>query len=149
MELMASSRRTWPLVVLGIAAIGAVIAIPNLKLARMTANEASAKRMLHAINTAQQKFSASNPAKGYACTLRELAEARLIPNSLASGENRGYLFEIVDCGSGVPNASYRAFAHPVAKNKTGYWVFCIDQTSRVKSSPESSADCFEQGTAQR
>ncbi len=143
-----SSRTVW-LLVLGIAAIVAAIAIPNLKLARMTANEASAKRMLQAINTAQQKFLASNPAKGYACTLGELAEARLIPGSLESGKDKGYLFEIFDCRSGAPNAAYRVFAHPVTKKETGYWAFCTDQTARVKASPESREDCFEQGIAQR
>jgi Tfp pilus assembly protein PilE len=143
------SRTLGPLVLLGIAAVLAVIAIPNLKLARMTANEASARRMLHAINTAQESFSAFNPTKGYACTLGALADARLIPNSLASGENKGYLFEIFDCGPGAPNATYRAFAYPASKKETGYWVFCTDQTARVKASPESRADCFEQGVAQR
>jgi Tfp pilus assembly protein PilE len=135
--------------VLGIAAVLAVIAIPNLKLARMTANEASARSMLHAINTAQEIFSASNPAKGYACTLGALADPRLIPESLASGEDMGYLFEIFDCGPGEPNAAYRAFAYPVSKKETGYWVFCTDQTARVKGSPESRADCLQQGVAQR
>jgi type II secretory pathway pseudopilin PulG len=142
-----SSRTVGLLLVVGIAAIVAAIAIPNLKLARMTANEASAKRMLHAINTAQQKFSASHPAKGYACTLGELAEARLIPNSLESGKGKGYLFEI-DCRSGAPNAAYRVFAHPVRKKEAGYWVFCTDQMARVKASPESRAGCFDQGVTQ-
>lgn len=85
---VTSSRTVGLLLATGIAAIVAAIAIPNLKLGRITANEASAKRMLHAINTAQQKFSASNPAKGYACSFGELAEARLIPNSLESGKTR-------------------------------------------------------------
>ena len=143
-----SGRTVWLLIVVGIAAIVAAIAIPNVKLARMTANEASAKRMLHAINTAQQKFAASNPTEGYACTLGELAEARLIPNSLESGKDKGYLFEIFDCRSRAPNAAYRVFAHPVTKKETGYWVFCTDQTKRVKASPESRADCFDQGVTQ-
>jgi type II secretory pathway pseudopilin PulG len=144
-----SGRTVWPLVVLVIAAIIAVIAIPNLKLARMSANEASAKRMLHAINTAQERLSASNPAEGYACTLGAMADARLIPESLASGEDKGYLFEIFDCRAGSPNGSYRAFPHPVTKKETGYWVFCTDQTARVKASPESREDCLQQGVAQR
>jgi hypothetical protein len=133
---------------LAMATAVAVIAIPNLKLACMTANEASAKRMLHTINAAQQKFAESNPATGYACTLGKLAAARLIPNSLESGKDKGYLFEIFDCGSGAPNGSYRAFAHPGTKNVSGYWVFCTDQTARVKASPESPADCFDHGVTQ-
>jgi hypothetical protein len=37
-----------------------MIAIPNLKLARMTANEAAARRSLRAINAAQARFAESN-----------------------------------------------------------------------------------------
>jgi hypothetical protein len=114
----------WFAVVL--AVMVAVIAIPNLKLARMTANEASAKRALHAINAAEARFAASNPVKGYACSLEALGEAGLLPASLASGEDTGYLFEISDCGPS--NSAYRAFAHPVTKKETGYWFFCTDQT---------------------
>jgi hypothetical protein len=146
---MPIGRAAWIWILIVFAAIVALIAIPNLKLARMTANEASAKRSLFAINVAQAKFRASNPAKGYACTLGTLREARLIPDSLASGDDKGYLFEISDCESGSPNGSYRAFAHPVTKKETGYWLFCTDQTARVKASPDSRADCFEQGIAQR
>ncbi len=142
------SRTVGLLLVLGIVAIVAAIAVPNLKLARMTANETSAKRVLHAINTAQQKFAASNPAKASACTLGELVEARLLPNSLEFGKDKGYLFEIFDCRSGAPNAAYRVFAHPVTKKETGYWVFCTDQSNRVKASPQSRADCFDQGVTQ-
>jgi hypothetical protein len=132
-----------------LAAIVAVIAVPNIKLARMTANEASAKRSLRAINVAQTNFSASDPSRGYACTLDILNRAGLIPDSLASGEDRGYVFEISDCESRLPNSAYRATAHPVTKKETGYWLFCTDQTARMKASPESNADCFEHGVAQQ
>ena len=149
MQAARSSRAAWIWILIALAVIVAAIAIPNLKLARMSANEASAKRSLFAIDAAQTAFRASNPAKGYACTLGALREARLIPGSLASGEDKGYRFEISDCESGSPNGAYRAFAHPLTKKETGVWVFCTDQTARVKASPESRADCFEQGIAQR
>ena len=145
----ASSPRIWLYIVGVFATIVAVIAIPNLKLARITANEASAKLSLHAINVAQAKFAASNHAKGYACTLGALRDDQLIPDSLAAGEDKGYLFEISDCGPPTPNRVYRVFAHPETKDQTGHWVFCSDQTTREKASPESREDCFDHGVAQR
>ena len=144
-----SSRSAWVYIVLGVAVVIAIIAIPNIKLARMTANEASAKRSLHAINAAEAKFLASNPTKGYACSLVILRDARLLPASLASGEDKGYSFEISDCGPDLPTKAYRVGAHPVTRNKTGHWVFCSDQTARVKGSPDSLRDCLDQGVAQR
>jgi Tfp pilus assembly protein PilE len=139
----------WMWILLVFAAILAAIAVPNFKLARMTLNETSAKRSLHAINTAEAKFFAPNPSTGYACSLGILRNARLLPASLASGEDKGYSFEIYDCGLELPRKTYRVVARPVAKSKTGYWVFCSDQLARVKGSPDSQRDCFDQGVAQR
>jgi Tfp pilus assembly protein PilE len=150
MNPVGTSRRTvWPLVVLGIAAVLAVIAIPNLKLARMTANEASAKSMLHAINTAQERFSAANPSKGYACTLGALADPRLIPESLASGEDKGYLFEIFDCGRGEPNRCLpRVCVSRVEKRNRLLGLLYGSDGSRERQS-RKRADCLQQGVAQR
>lgn len=142
-----SSWRRW--IFLPLASIVSVIAIPNLKLARMTANEASAKRSLHAINDAEARFSASNPALGFTCSLEILRDARLIPASLASGGDKGYSFDLSDCSLEPPTKAYRAVARPLAKSKTGFWVFCSDQSARVKASPDSERDCFDQGVVQR
>jgi hypothetical protein len=135
-------------IALGFVAVVAAIAIVGFKLARMTANEASARRSLHAINSAQAKFAESDPSKGYACSLRTLGDVRLIPDSLAAGKYKGYLFEISNCGSELSNRVYRVFAHPVEKDKTGSWVFCSDRVGRVKGSPESREDCFLEGVVQ-
>lgn len=145
---IASSRMVWMWIPLALLAIVTVIAIPNLRLARMTANEASAKRSLHAINAAEAKFSTLNPTVGYVCTLGILRDARLLPASLASGEDKGYSFELSDCGLELPAKAYRVVAHPVTKSKTGHWVFCSDQMARVKGSPDSERDCFDQGVVQ-
>jgi type IV pilus assembly protein PilA len=138
----------WMWIPLALLAIVTVIAIPNLKLARMTANEGSAKRSLHAINAAEAEFSTSNPTIGYVCSLGILGDAHLLPASLASGKDKGYWFELSDCGLERPTKTYRVVARPVARSKTGYWVFCSDQTARVKGSPDSERDCFDQGVAQ-
>jgi type II secretory pathway pseudopilin PulG len=155
MVALRKSNRTISLIVLiGLVAIVAIIAIPNLRLAGMTANEAAARRSLRAINLAQTKFAGSNPKKGFSCGLRTLGDARLISDRLASGAHKGYVFEISNCESELPNSElpnkeYRVSAHPAQNNKTGYWVFCSDQTATVKGSPQSLEDCFDQGVAQR
>jgi hypothetical protein len=107
------------------------IAFWVLKDARMDANEESARDAIRVINVAQRQFSKSNPTRGYACSLRTLSEAHLIPNSLALGKNRGYLFEISECGSELPAKTYRLAAHPVTKNETGNWSFRSDETGNV------------------
>jgi len=144
----AITRTQWLCITLPIAAIIALIAIPNIKLARMTANGAAAKRSIRAINIAQAKFLRLSPQKGYACSLARLGEAHLITDSLASGTNRGYIFEVSKCGSGTANSVYRLFAHPVTRDQTGHWVFCSNQTGLVRASPESREDCFDNGVEQ-
>lgn len=146
MLAVRKSNRTISLIVLlGLVAFVAVIAIPNVRLARMTANEAAARRSLRAINLAQKKFAELNPKKGFVCGLGMLGDAHLIPHPLALGADKGYLFEISNCESELPNTGYRVSAHPAEKNKTGYWVFCSDQSAIVKGSSQSLEDCFDQG----
>jgi len=146
MERALQSRlNPWVVLLVVFAGIVAAIAVPNLKLARMTANESYARTSLRTINAAELKFIQLNPAKGYACSLTTLSEARLISDQLASGLEKGYKFEISDCGLENPNGVYRVSAQPVAKNHTGYWVFCTDQTARIKGSPTSREDCFNVG----
>jgi hypothetical protein len=57
----AITRTQWLCIALPIAAIIALIAIPNIRLARMAASGAPAKRSIRAINTAQAKFSTLHP----------------------------------------------------------------------------------------
>jgi type II secretory pathway pseudopilin PulG len=143
--LPKSNRTISIIVLLGFVAVVAIIVIPNLSLARMTANEAAARQSLRAINLAQAKFAESNPKKGFACGLRTLGNSRFLSDSLASGADKGYLFDISNCESELPNKAYRLSAHPAQKNKTGYWEFCSDQTAIVKGSSQSLEDCFDEG----
>jgi hypothetical protein len=145
----SSERPVW--LVIGLVVFGLIlaIAIPNIKLGRMTANEAAARQSLRAINLAEAKFAKSDTAGGYACSLQRLSESHLIEDSLANGKNRGFLFDISDCGSKPPYKTYHAFATPLMKNQTGYWVFCSDQTGQVKGSPTSRGDCSAELMGQR
>ncbi len=138
-----SSPNRRGLLILGLALIAliAAIAIPNIKLARITANEAAARRSLRAINLAETKYAQSNPAQGYTCNLQLLSESQLIDHSLANGKDKGFLFDISDCGTRAPYKTYHAFAAPLMKNQTGNWVFCSDQMGHVKGSPTSRDEC--------
>lgn len=141
------SRTLWLVAGLGVAVVCA-IAIPNLKLARMTANEAAARRSLHAVNSAQTQFAKLNSGR-YACALRALGEARLIADSLARGRDRGYLFNISACAIRDPEAIYKVIATPEIRNGTGYWVFFTDQAGRVEGSSESVEDCLNRLRSER
>jgi hypothetical protein len=55
--------------------IVAAVAVPNLKLARMTADGASAKRALLVINAAEVRFAELHPDEGYVCSLATVAQA--------------------------------------------------------------------------
>jgi type IV pilus assembly protein PilA len=135
------AANTWLILGLVFVAIVLVIAIPNLKLARMTANESSARDSLRAVNAAEARFAKLHPTEGYTCSLAKLGELRLIAVSLASGKDHGYVFEMSGCESTLPSATYRLSAYPAERNQTGYWVFCTDQTGTVKGSSESVEDC--------
>jgi hypothetical protein len=143
-----TGRTTWLVLSLGFMVLVAAMAIPNIKLARMTANEASARRSLRIVNSAETKFAELHHGDEYACSLVALGEANLIPTSLASGEQMGYVFKLSDCEAPLASQGYRVSAQPAMKNQTGYWVFCSDQTGTVKGSPESIEDCFVNGVIQ-
>jgi len=123
--------------VVGVTVLG-VIAIPGLKLARMTANEAGARKSLLLINAAEVNFAKLHPDQGYACSLRELGMAN---------QREGYLFEISDCEPQAPNKAYRVSARPAVKDQTGYWAFCSDEGGVIKGSSESVEDCRAAGVA--
>ena len=86
------------LIVVAIILIIAAIAIPNLLLSKMAANESSAVGSLRTINTAEVTYNTANPTIGYAplanlggvCgsgVAATAAAACLIDNVLAQGTN--------------------------------------------------------------
>lgn len=118
------------LIVVAIILIIAAIALPNLMIARMSANEASAVQSLRTIQSAETAYATTYPAVGFSATLAELngssnslcsatsAQACLIDNVLASGNKSGYV--ITWTGDGfTPSVSYNINADPAVRGSSG------------------------------
>jgi type IV pilus assembly protein PilA len=118
------------LIVVAIILIIAAIALPNLMIARMSANEASAVQSLRTIQSAETAYATTYPAVGFSATLAELngasnslcsatsAQACLIDNVLASGNKSGYV--ITWTGDGLtPSVSYNINADPAVRGSSG------------------------------
>jgi type IV pilus assembly protein PilA len=140
---------------LGVAAIPviliiAAIAIPNLLRARMAANESSAVRAVRQMVTAEVTYSTNHPQTGYTCNFSELAGEGLIDGNLASGQQRGYSFELLGCSAaaeGQANSQFRVVAYPVTKNTTGTRAFCSDESGVIKMDGKGSPqDCMSGGS---
>ena len=101
-------------------------------------DENVAIQALHTIAVAQNTYSASNPDKGYACSLDALGQANLIDPALASGAKSGYSFGL-SCSGGAPAAGYRASAMADARGKR---VFCTDESGAIKVAAGSADSCF-------
>lgn len=92
-------RSRGPVIVAGavaLAGIGALIAVPNLQVARRHSNEAHAVGALAEIRSAQQIFrdgGKGRAAKLHYATLAELAREGLVDPELGSGTKRGYVFQ--------------------------------------------------------
>ncbi len=61
------------LIVVAIILIIATIALPNLMVARMSANEASAVQSLRTIQSAETAYATTFPAAGFSATLADLS----------------------------------------------------------------------------
>jgi type IV pilus assembly protein PilA len=130
---------SWSAIILVIAAI----AIPNLLLARIAANEASAVASIRTINTAEVTYLTGYPTTGYSITLAALgpaaagacaapvvANACLIDFTLASATTTalaksGYYFGVANgTAATTPVFTYTVGAAASAYNSTGVRLFC-------------------------
>lgn len=130
--------------------IVAAIAIPNLLRARIAANESSAVASVRMITTAEVTYMSNHPDSGYACSLSELSEARLIDGVIGRGGPRnGYRFEIRGCApdaQGSVSSNYQVVAYPVVTNQTGVRAFCADESTVIKvDAGGSPRKCLEEG----
>jgi type IV pilus assembly protein PilA len=118
------------LIVVAIILIIAAIALPNLLVARMSANEASAVQSLRTIQSAETAYAITYPAVGFSVNLADLAgasnsacaasstQACLIDSVLASGSKSGYT--ITWQGDGLtPSISYSINADPFVRGASG------------------------------
>jgi hypothetical protein len=119
----------------------AAIAIPNLLAARRTANEGAAISALRTIHGAEATCRANTEA-GQFCSLKRLADLRLIDRQLASGAKSGYRFEItVLPGDRYAPSGFQATAVPVVTNGTGQTggrSFFVDETGLIRYSNRPS-----------
>jgi type IV pilus assembly protein PilA len=123
------------MIVIAIMLIIAVIAIPNLRRAKMHAHEVAAVKTIQTIHTAQAQYETQFGR--FASSLAELGPpqggqpgpqaADLVDSDLAAGEKSGHRFALTGSPSG-----YVVSAVPVAYNVTGTCTFYSDQTMRIR-----------------
>jgi len=129
------------LIVVAVILIIAAIAIPSLREAKISADEASAVGSIRAINTVEVSYQAAYG--GYANTLANLGGADpckksaetacLLDESLAGGSKSGYRFVAVGGNpSGIDNTSYLVGAAPEVFDRTGKRMFCSTEKSVIR-----------------
>lgn len=137
------------LIVVAVILIIAAIAIPNFLRSKMRANEASAVSSLRSITTAEVVYSSTYNI-GYASTLTALGgsgavidqtNAELIDSVLSSGAKSGYTFTYAATSSDTNGdiLTYTANADPSLPGTTGDTHFFVDQTSIIRSNPNTTA----------
>jgi type IV pilus assembly protein PilA len=118
------------LIVVAVILIVAAIAIPNFLRAKISANEASAVASIHAVNTSEISYSASNPMIGFAAVLADLGPAGggYIDSLLAGGTKSGYSFTYTPIGI-TPYSRYKLNADPTTRGVTGARSFYSDESN--------------------
>jgi len=143
------------LIVVAIIGIVAAIAVPGLRRARISGNEASAIGSLRAIISSEVSFSASCASGGYAVDLADLVKAPsnslqgfLSPDLNVNGVTKsGYAMTVApDASTGVHNvgpamacgntvtqpvSSYFAHADPMLAGSTGTRYFATDTRGTI------------------
>jgi type IV pilus assembly protein PilA len=138
------------LIVVAIILIIAAIAVPNLLVARMSANEASAVQSLRSIQSAETAYATTYPNVGFSANLVALsgssnsacaassAQACLIDSVLASGNKSGYI--ITWLGDGLtPSVSYTINADPNLRGSSGRRSFFTNYPGVIRSNDAAPA----------
>lgn len=106
------------MVVVGLIALLAMFAIPNLLRARLTANVSIAQTILKTISTAAENYAASNNGN-YPAETTQLTDGTpaYLNENYCDGEVRsGYVF---DCSFNSDNSGYTLTAQPTNCSLTG------------------------------
>src|SRR5262245_31552771 len=118
--------------------IALAIAIPNLMLSRMAANEASAIATLRSIGTAEATYQSTvTSGRGFG-NLDQLIEAGFLPRGAES--KSGYRFEIramEDRSRFGSQYRFEAFATPVAYRSTGRRSYYVNQDFVIRGADKS------------
>jgi type IV pilus assembly protein PilA len=135
------------MIVLALIVIILAMAIPSMKEAKITADEASAVQSIRAINQAEVQYQSTYG--GYADSLANLGGADpctksattacLLDQSLAGGVKSGYRFV---AAGGNPaegeNTSYVVGAAPEAFDRTGRRRFCSTEKNVIRTDPNGT-----------
>ncbi len=146
------------LIVVAIILILAAIAIPNLIMSRMTANEASAVQTLRDINTAESVylvqfgagFSPDLPSLGGTSGTSTPSNALLIPDPVAQAPNTkdGFGFTYVVTANNGPGGSpsnYTINANPLTPGSTGRRWFFTDESFVIRANSTNAASVSDPG----
>ncbi len=138
------------LIVVAIILIIAAIALPNLLMARMSANEASAVQSLRTIQSAETAYAITYPTVGFSASLADLSgasnsacaasstQACLIDSVLASGSKSGYT--ITWQGDGLtPSLSYNINADPFVRGSSGRRSFFTNYPGVIRYNDTAAA----------
>src|SRR5438067_1249214 len=126
---MSETRVSWIEIalLLAIAAMIFVIAVPGVLVGRRSVNESEAIGALRTLNTVETTYHDRHPATGYTCSLHDLSNDGLLDVKIASGTRSGYRLSSQSCRSGSPKSSvitdYEWYADPV-NSETGTRHFC-------------------------
>lgn len=116
------------LVVLLIIGILLAIAIPTFLSVTKSANDTAAQANLQTALTGAKTYYLQ--ANAYPPDLHALAEAGLIDSALATGRADGYAFYLTTSPDGQ---HFTVVAVPAAVNRSGNYVFTIDETGIVRT----------------
>ena len=122
------------LIVIGVIAIIASIAIPNYSSSKKSANEASAISSMRALTSAEENYRVTQNPPGYAF-LSQLNTSKLINPALGTGSKSGYTFITF----GVPGTQTYAFTGNPQTGSGDRW-FYVDQTGVIRANSGSSAN---------
>lgn len=132
------------MVVVGVIAIIAAIAIPNLQRSRMSANEAAAAGNMRAISTGEIAYQSSALETtpngiGKFATISALGSGSspFVDPSLASGAKQGYLYEAIPTiENQMPR--YTATAIPGVPGVSGRKTYFVDDSGVIRFDGEGN-----------
>lgn len=122
------------LIVVGVIAIIASIAIPNYTSSKKSANEASAIESMRTLVAAEENYRVTQNPPQYG-VLSQLNTSGLVNPSLGSGSKSGYTFITF----GVPGTHTYAFTGNPQSGSGDKWYY-VDQTGVIRAKVGSSAD---------
>ncbi len=127
--------------IIGIVVVIVVVVIgmmAPLSQPRIPMNHMRAAHSARQLLAAERQYAASHPALGFTCDLRQLAQARMIDEVLASGKKAGYQYSLRDCAR--PATAFTLAAVPVSTGTTGQFAFCGNQDGVLWYARDGSAD---------